>query len=343
MTVPEEKAEDPREIRRIAAEVGRSVVGAAIARAQAHGLGGDGSIEGHPIAGDARATVLVEALPYIRRFAGAVIVVKYGGSVRRDSAPEDGEGERIPLRADLSTFVEDISLLRAVGMKPVVVHGGGPQIGEMMVKLGKEPIFKDGLRVTDAETLDIARMVLVGKINPEIVAAMNVNGPIAVGLSGADAGLITAAPKADNLGFVGDVGGVDPTIVTRLLCEDLVPVVATIGSDTAGQAYNINADTVAGAVAEAIGAEKLIYLTDVPGILADPEDPDSLVRFLGSGELAAMMAGGSLRGGMIPKAASCLRAVRSGVRAAHILDGRVPHVLLLEVLTDQGTGTMVCQ
>lgn len=333
--------EDRSATRRLAREVGRSVVGAALARAQLHGLGGDGALDPEVVTPATRAEVLVEALPYIRRFAGSVIVVKYGGSV-----VTDGGADRSPVAgqrsgASLTTFVEDIALMRAVGIKPVVVHGGGPQIGEMMVKLGKEPVFKDGLRVTDAETLDIARMVLVGKVNPEIVAALNVYGPIAVGLSGTDAGLITAAPKGEDLGFVADVQGVDPTILTRLLAQDLVPVIATIGASTLGQAYNINADMVAGEIAEALGAEKLIYLTDVPGLLADVSDPDSLVTTMDCAALAAMLADGSLRGGMIPKAASCLKAVRSGVAAAHVLDGRVAHALLVEIFSDEGTGTMV--
>ncbi|HUY86995.1 MAG TPA: acetylglutamate kinase [Acidimicrobiales bacterium] len=323
------RAEERREARRLAAQVGRSVVGAALAKAQSAGLG-------EPMESDIsrsakqKAEILVEALPYIRRFAGNVIVVKYGGSLSKEGS-----------EATLDTFVQDISLMRAVGMKPVVVHGGGPQIGEMMARLGKESIFKDGLRVTDAETLEIARMVLVGKVNPEIVAAMNTETPMAVGLSGADAGLITAEARGDELGFVGDVVGVDPSLLNRLLIEELVPVIATIGSDQAGQAYNINADAVAGAVAEALDAEKLIYLTDVPGILSDAGDPASLIATLDSRSLAAMMADGSLRGGMIPKAASCLRAVRSGVGAAHVLDGRVAHAVLLEIFTDEGTGTMI--
>ena len=201
-----------------------------------------------------RAGVLIEALPYIRRFFGATIVVKYGGNAMVD-----------PDLAD--RFAEDIVLLQAVGIRPVVVHGGGPQIGELMARLGKEPEFRDGLRVTDAETLDIARMVLVGKVNRDIVSAINVHAPIAVGLSGEDAGLITATERDRDLGFVGDVAAVNPAIVERLLAENLIPVVSTIGADLAGQAYNINADTVAGALAAALGAEKVIYLTDVPGLL----------------------------------------------------------------------------
>jgi acetylglutamate kinase len=200
-----------------------------------------------------------------------------------------------------------------------------------MTRLGKETEFRNGLRVTDAETVDIARMVLVGQVNPQIVAAINVHGPLAVGVSGADAGLIVAAPRNADLGFVGDVTSVNPTIVNRLLNEDLIPVIATIGSDASGQAYNINADTVAGAIAEALGAEKLVYLTDIEGLIRQTT-PD---------ELDALMADGTIAGGMIPKVESCVRAVRRGVGRAHILDGRIPHVLLLEVFTDDGIGTMV--
>ena len=275
-----------------------------------------------------KAAVLAEALPYIRRFWGKVVVVKYGGAAMTDS--KLGE-----------LFASDIVLMRSVGMRPVVVHGGGPQIGELMGRLGKTPEFRDGLRVTDADTLDIARMVLVGKVNRDIVAAINVHGPLAVGLSGEDAGLITASARAPELGFVGEVEAVNPGIVERLLAEDLIPVVATIGSDAEGQAYNINADTAAAAVAAAVGAEKLVYLTDVEGFLADVDDPSSLVRSLSTTDLEVALAGGAVTGGMIPKLRSCLRAVRSGVGHGHILDGRVPHALLLEVFTTEGIGTMV--
>ena len=276
----------------------------------------------------AKAAVLVDALPYIRRFWGKVVVVKYGGNVL---AGDD----------DLARFAEDIVLMRTVGMRPVVVHGGGPQIGEMMARLGKAPEFREGLRVTDAETLDIARMVLVGKVNREIVAAVNVHGPLAVGLSGEDAGLIMASARAPELGFVGDVHAVNVGLLERLLAQDLSPVVATIGADETGQAYNINADTAAGAVAAAVSAEKLVYLTNVEGLRRDVDDPGSLIHTLSVDELDKMVADGALEGGMIPKAASCAHAVRSGVSRAHILDGRQPHALLLEIFTPEGIGTMV--
>ena len=278
--------------------------------------------------GAERVGVLLEALPYIQRFRGAVVVVKYGGNAMIDP----GLGRAV---------ADDVVLLRAVGLKPVVVHGGGPQISELMARLGKEPEFRDGLRVTDAETVDIARMVLVGKVNRDIVAAINVHGPLAVGLSGEDAGLILASARAPELGYVGDVRAVNPTILERLLAEDLIPVVSTIGSDPSGQAYNINADTVAGALAEALGAEKAVFLTDVAGLLDDVDDPASLISHVTAAELQAMIDGGRLTGGMIPKIAAALHAVQNGVASAHLLDGRVAHVLLLELFSDAGIGTMI--
>lgn len=283
--------------------------------------------------GQDRAGVLVEALPYIRRFWGKIVVVKYGGNALAGAAGGQGEA--------LSRFAEDVVLMRSVGMLPVVVHGGGPQISDLLARLGKVPEFVDGLRVTDAETLDVARMVLVGKVNREVVGAINVHAPIAVGLSGEDAGLISATPRDAALGFVGDVGGINPDIVRRLLTEELIPVIATIGSDAGGQAYNINADTAAGAIAAALGAEKLIYLTDIEGVRTLASDPSTLLSTVAADDLDAMILTGAVTAGMIPKVASCTAAVRAGVASAHILDGRIPHVLLLELFTDQGIGTMV--
>ena len=277
---------------------------------------------------DVTASVLAEALPYIRRFWGKVVVVKYGGN-----AIEEEES--------LSLFARDVALMRSVGLHPVVVHGGGPQIGELMERLGKTPEFRDGLRVTDAETLEIARMVLVGKVNRDIVGAINVHAPIAVGLSGEDAGLIRAIIRNSELGFVGDVEAVDASIIEKLLAQDLIPVIATIASDRAGQAYNINADTAAAEIAAALKAEKLVYLTNVKGLLADVSDPDSLLNQVTAAQIDSMMEEGTLTGGMIPKIQACVTAVRNGVTRAHILDGRVPHALLLEFFTDQGVGTMV--
>ena len=222
-----------------------------------------------------RAQSLIEALPYIDRFRGAVIVVKFGGN-----AMVDPELSR--------TFAEDIVLLRSVGMKPVVVHGGGPQIGDLLKRLGKESEFRDGLRVTDAETLDVARMVLVGKVGRDIVGAINVHGAYAVGLSGEDGGMIQATSRDPELGFVGDIVKVNPNIIERLLSEEMIPVISTIGSDAEGQAYNINADTVAGALAGALNAEKAIYLTDVPGLLRDVNDPSSIIAQASVPELQSL-------------------------------------------------------
>ena len=288
----------------------------------------DAIIESRGFSPEHRASVLIEALPYIQRFHGSVVVVKFGGNAMTD--PELSR-----------TFAQDIVLLRSVGLKPVVVHGGGPQIGSLLERLGKTSEFRDGLRVTDAETLDVARMVLVGKVGRDMVGAINVHGAQAVGLSGEDGGLITAAPRSAALGFVGDVVSVQPGIIKRLLSEEMIPVVSTIGSDASGQAYNINADTVAGALAGALDAEKVIYLTDVPGLLTDVDDPDSIVARSNVADLKAMIADGTISGGMIPKVTACMDAVESGAKSAHMLDGRIPHVLLLELFTDAGIGTMV--
>ena len=278
-----------------------------------------------------KAAILVEALPYIRRFAGKVVVVKYGGNALAGTSDHDA----------LALFAEDIVLMRLVGMRPVVVHGGGPQISEMMRRLGKTTEFVDGLRVTDAETVDIARMVLKGQVNPQLVAAVNVHGNFAVGVSGVDGGLIRAAPRDPALGFVGDVTRVDPAVLHGLIDDEFIPVIATIGCDATGQAYNINADTVAGAIAESLDAEKLVYLTDIEGLRRDVGDPATLIRQTDADELDALVADGTIGGGMIPKVTSCIHAVRNGVRNAHILDGRIAHVLLLEIFTDSGIGTMI--
>jgi acetylglutamate kinase len=276
----------------------------------------------------AKATILAEALPYIREFSGKTVVIKYGGSAMED-----------PALADL--FAQDVVLMRLVGMNPVVVHGGGPQISDLMRRLGKEPEFVDGLRVTDAETVDIVRMALVGKVNREIVASVNRHGSFAVGLSGEDAGLINVAPRDEKLGFVGDIRRIDPSILERLIREELIPVVATVGVDDAGQAYNVNADTVAGAIAESLRAEKLVYLTNVAGMYGDLADEASLISRIDVDRLAALVDDGVLSEGMMPKAQSCVEAVKSGVSRAHILDGRIPHALLLEFFTREGIGTMV--
>lgn len=277
------------------------------------------------------AAVLVEALPYIRRFAGRTIVVKYGGNALAGSSEDEA----------LELFAKDIVLMHAVGLRPVVVHGGGPQITEMLSRLGLKSEFKNGMRVTDAETMDVVRMVLNGRVNPQIVASINTHGPIAVGISGEDASLIRARSTDPTLGFVGDVEQVRSKVLVDLLDDGLVPVVSTVGVDENGQPFNINADTVAGAIAEALGAEKIIYLTDIEGLRTVVDDPTTLVRRISVEELAALVEDGTVSGGMIPKVKSCVQALRNGVNRAHILDGRVPHVLLLELFTDSGVGTMI--
>jgi acetylglutamate kinase len=298
-------------------------------------------VTAHEVNPAAKAAILVEALPYIRRFWGQVVVVKYGGNALAGAEAGAAGSTGDAAREALASFATDVVLMRSVGMRPLVVHGGGPQIGAMMHRLGLVPEFVDGLRVTDADTLDIARMVLVGKVNRDIVSAINLHAPLAVGVSGEDAGLISAQARDPQLGFVGDITAVNPDLLDHLLAEDLIPVVATIGSDASGQAYNINADTVAGAIAVAVRAAKLVYLTDVDGIRRDVDDPASRISDATTDELAALLLGGTIGGGMIPKVRSCLQAVNGGVGQAHILDGRQRHAVLLEIFTREGVGTMV--
>jgi len=279
-----------------------------------------------------KAAVLVEALPYIQRWQDRVVVVKYGGNALAGAVADVDA---------LASFASDIVLLRSVGIRPVVVHGGGPQIGALLGRLGIGTEFVRGLRVTDAETLDVVRMVLLGQVNPDLVSAINVHGPLAVGLSGADSRLLTTRTADPELGFVGEVSAVNTTVLDQLLAQRLIPVVATIGADATGQAHNVNADTAAGAIAEALGAEKLIYLTDVEGLRRRPDDPASVLSTVTVAELGELVSSGAVTAGMIPKVESCARAVRGGVRQAHILDGRVAHDVLLEVFTDEGVGTMI--
>jgi len=276
------------------------------------------------------ATVLVEALPYIRQFAGKSVVVKLGGAA-------------IDKKSDLA-LAQDVLLLRSVGVRCVLVHGGGPQVDTMLRRVGKEPEFKDGLRVTDAETLEIVRMVLVGKINRDLVATINGQAgdePVAVGVSGEDAGLLTVTPADPNLGFVGNVTGVRAELIHRLLDDGLTPVISTIGANPEGQPYNVNADEAARAIAVAMEAEKIVYLTAVPGLLEDANDESTLIPRLTSAELRERIAHESVGKGMIPKLKACADAVDQGVNFAHIIDGRVQHSLLIELLTDHGVGTMV--
>ena len=276
------------------------------------------------------ARILVEALPYIRQFAGKSIVVKLGGAA-------------IDKESDLA-LAQDVLLLRSVGVRCVLVHGGGPQVDVMLRRVGKEPEFKDGLRVTDAETLEIVRMVLVGKINRDLVATINSQAgdePVAVGVSGEDAGLLTVTPADPKLGFVGNVTGVRAELIHRLLDDGLAPVISTIGANADGHPYNVNADEAARAIAVAMNAEKIVYLTAAPGLLEDVNDESSLVARLTSAELRERLSSGTVGRGMIPKLRACADAVEQGVNFAHIIDGRVHHSLLIELLTDHGVGTMV--
>jgi acetylglutamate kinase len=276
------------------------------------------------------ARLLIEALPYIRRFTGKVLVVKVGGLPMTD-----------PARA--RSLAKDVLLLHSVGIRPVLVHGGGPQIDVQMERQGKSIERIDGLRVTDAEALDIVRMVLVGKINRELVSAVNALEPVAVGVAGEDGRLLEASPIDPRLGFVGKVGKVRAGLLHALLDDGLVPIVSTVGADVTGQPYNVNADDAARAIAVAMGAEKLIYLTGAPGLLDDPADPTSLVQRLATSEVRARIAEASVTGGMIPKLLACAEAVEGGVGSAHMIDGRAEHALLVELFTDEGIGTMICR
>ena len=271
-----------------------------------------------------KADVLLEALPYIRNFAGKVLVIKYGGHAMEEADLKD-------------SFAQDMALLKYVGMHPVIVHGGGPQIDAELKKAGIEPRFVRGLRVTDAATMDVVEMVLVGKINKEIVALLNRHGGNAVGLSGKDGELVVARKsRSEALGFVGDVVGVNARVIEAL--QGFIPVIAPTAADTDGVTYNINADVVAGKVAEALHAEKLILLTDVEGVKSRD---GALIDTLQADAAQDMIRDGTIAGGMIPKVEACLAAVGGGVGSAHILDGRIPHVVLLELLTDAGVGTMI--
>ncbi|HEY2272905.1 MAG TPA: acetylglutamate kinase [Jatrophihabitantaceae bacterium] len=281
----------------------------------------------------AKATVLVDALPWLEQFHGKIVVVKYGGNAM--SSPQLQRA-----------FAEDIVFLRYAGLRPVVVHGGGPQITEHLNRLGIESEFRGGLRVTTPEAIDVVRMVLTGQVNPEVVNLVNDHGPFAVGLSGEDAGLMTAERRPAivdgepvDIGQVGDVIAVDPSPVHALLDDGRIPVIATVARGTDGLTYNVNADTAAAAIAVGVGAEKLVVLTDVEGLYADWPASTEIVSSITIDELAALLP--TLAAGMIPKMEACLRAVEGGVPRAHVLDGRVAHALLLEVFTSEGIGTMV--
>lgn len=272
--------------------------------------------------------VLSEALPYLQRFAGQTVVVKYGGAAMKSDE----------LKA---AVIRDIVLLSTVGIRPVLVHGGGPEINAMLDKVGIEHKFLNGLRVTDAATMEIVEQVLTGKVNKSIVSLISTAGGKAVGICGKDGNLLRGVVKSEELGFVGKVTSVDTTLIHNLVEAGYIPVVATVAMDASGQALNVNADTAAGAIAAKLGAEKLILMTDVPGVCTDKDDPSTLIRELTMDETKEAIEKGVIAGGMIPKVECCMSSISNGVKSAHIIDGRAKHSLLLEILTDTGVGTVI--
>ena len=275
-----------------------------------------------------RAEVLVQALPYIRRYSGRIVVVKYGGNAMVNDTLKQ-------------QVMEDIVLLRLIGVKVVLVHGGGPEISDMMKRLGKKAEFVDGLRVTDRETVDIVQMVLAGRVNKSLVALLGSKGGRAVGLSGIDDRLIEARCKDERLGFVGEITRINPEAVTDLIERGYIPVISTVAAGIDGQTYNINGDTAAACIAGALRAERLIMMTDIAGILRDPKDPATLISEISVSEASKLFHEGVISGGMIPKVECCITAISRGVDKAIIMDGRVPHSILMELLTDEGAGTML--
>lgn len=276
-----------------------------------------------------RVDVLSEALPFIQRFQNKTVVVKYGGAAMKDASLKDG-------------VIKDLVLLSCVGLRPVFVHGGGPEINQWLSKLGIEPKFEGGLRVTDEATMEIVEMVLVGKVNKSLVSLINKAGGVGVGLCGKDGRMVMARPtRGGSLGFVGEVASIDTSILKSIIESGAIPVIASVAADHDGQAYNINADTAAGEIAASLGAEKLILLTDVPGIMLDVKYPSSLVKEIDIKGMRKLVADGKVSGGMIPKVDCCVRSIAQGVQTASIIDGRLPHSLLLEILTDEGAGTMI--
>ena len=275
-----------------------------------------------------RAEVLTQALPYIRQYNGKIVVIKYGGNAMVNEQLKQ-------------QVMEDIVLLWLIGVKVVLVHGGGPEISETMGRLGKKPAFVDGLRVTDRETVDIVQMVLAGKINKTLVNLLEMKGGQAMGISGMDGRLIEAEIKDERLGYVGEITNINIQPVTDLLEKGYIPVISTLGCDRDGNAYNINGDTAAARVAGALTAERLIMLSDIPGLLRDKDDPATLIPELSVAEAGQLRREGVISGGMIPKMECCVEAIRRGVKKVIIMDGRVPHSILMELLTDEGAGTMV--
>ena len=277
-----------------------------------------------------RAEVLTAALPYIKKYSGKIVVIKYGGNAMVNEQLKE-------------QVMEDIALLWLIGVKVVLVHGGGPEISETMKKLGKEAVFVDGLRVTDKETVDIVQMVLAGKVNKTLVNLIQMKGGHAVGLSGIDGGIIEATTKNEVLGYVGQITKIRTQPITDLLEKNYIPIISTVASDRQGNVYNINGDTAAAYIAGALGAERLIMMTDIAGILMDKDDPSTLIPHITVEEAKKLYDSGVISGGMIPKVDCCIEALEHGVKNVVIMDGRIPHSILMELLTDEGAGTMVKQ
>ena len=275
-----------------------------------------------------RAEVLTQALPYVRRYVGKIVVVKYGGNAMGDEQLKQ-------------QVMEDVAFLWLIGVKVVLVHGGGPEISDLMKKLGKQPQFIDGLRVTDKETVDIVQMALAGKVNKTLVTMLESKGGKAIGISGMDGRLIECRIKDERLGFVGDVTKVNIAPVTDLLEKNYIPVISTLGCDRDGNVYNINGDTAAAHIAGALGAERFVLMTDIAGLMRDKDDPTSLISEVSLDEIDALLKQGVISGGMIPKVGCCVDAIRQGVKKVVIMDGRVPHAILMELLTNEGAGTLV--
>ena len=278
-----------------------------------------------------KAEILTEALPYIKKFSGITVVIKYGGAALVN--------EEIK-----STIIKDIALMKFVGFKPVVVHGGGKDINKALERVGIEPQFKDGLRVTDEETMEVVQEVLVGKVNKSLVTELCLQGINAVGVCGKDSGFMKVKKATSNgldLGLVGEVTEVDTTLINTLLDNDFVPVISTVGVDEEGNSYNVNADYAAVAVAGALNAEKLVFITDVAGVMRDVNDPNSVISTTNTAEINELIADGTIAGGMIPKVQCCLAGVNAGVKNVHILDGRIAHCLILEIFTNKGIGTLI--
>lgn len=274
-----------------------------------------------------RAEILTHALPYIQKYRGKIVVIKYGGNAM--------------INEELKKLVMgDIVLLSLIGIKVVLVHGGGPEISDLLTRIGKESKFVDGLRVTDAETADVVQMVLAGKINKSLVGLLGNTGGKAIGLSGMDGLMLTAKPLKEELGFVGEVTNVNPEPILDVIEKGYIPVISTVGYDSAGHVYNINADTAAAKIAAVLGAESLISMTDIPGLLRDKDDPATLIPKVNVSEAPKLVRDGIISGGMIPKVECCIEAVRQGVKRVFIIDGRIPHSIIIEILTDEGIGTM---